>query len=71
MINPRKEDIGRRVKYYGKHGPTESGSITSFNDEWVFVRYDGFHWSRATKRRNLFWTNDEKNPTNLLDLPGS
>lgn len=32
--------IGRRVKY--------NGIVTSFNSQYVFVRYDGDHHSKAT-----------------------
>lgn len=58
MIEPTKDDIGRRVVYTGDHlKGVEEGVITSFNDNYVFVRYDANHHinGTATYRRNLEW----------------
>ena len=59
MIDPTEADIGRRVIYHG-HGwtdKTEEGTITSFNDSFVFVCY-GFlgSTSAATLRKDLEWS---------------
>jgi len=52
MINPSEEDIGREVLYI----PTaESGTITSFNKSYVFVRYVGDMHGKATMRCDLLW----------------
>lgn len=59
MIEPTKDDIGRRVRYFSNHlKGVEFGIITSFNNNFVFVRYNG-ETSQATLRRNLVWA-DEK-----------
>ena len=58
MINPTIPDIGRRVIYTGNRypgGKTEEGTITSFNDSAVFVRYRGDTNSKATTRADLEW----------------
>lgn len=41
MIEPRPEDVGRRVVYRPKHWTAEHevGVISSFSSLWVFVRY--------------------------------
>lgn len=54
MINPTKADIGRRVVYIGFGQDTE-GVITSFNDDFVFVRYGRDTGSQATRRADLEW----------------
>lgn len=56
-IEPRPEDIGRRVIYrdMGGRGKIEEGTITSFNDGYVFVRYGG-DTSAATSRGDLEWS---------------
>lgn len=66
MIEPVYEDIGRSVVYGMTLGwgtdpmpPLEEGTITSFNDKYVFVRYIGQHPSakgKATKREDLEWS---------------
>ena len=40
--------IGRRVKYNGING-----IVTSFNSQYVFVRYDGDNRSKATRINDL------------------
>lgn len=60
MINPTKKDIGREVVYQAKHrgAPLEHGVITSFNEHFVFVRYNYQHPTangQATKRLDLKW----------------
>jgi len=59
MIEPTKEDIGRLVVYTGNRypgGELEEGTITSFNDYCVFVRYTGELHSKGTSRADLEWS---------------
>lgn len=55
-IDPTADDIGRRVVYRSQYQPElpEEGTITSFNDHYVFVRYSGTT-SAATYRHELEW----------------
>lgn len=58
MIEPTKEDIGRKVIYTGNRyrgGKPEEGVITSFNDWGVFVRYGSNNNSQSTSREDLEW----------------
>ncbi len=56
MIDPTKDDVGRKVVYTGNYnGPLEEGVITSFNDHCVFVRYGSQVTSRASSRVDLRW----------------
>jgi hypothetical protein len=58
MIDPTKEDIGRKVIYTGNRypgGKPEEGVITSFNNANVFVRYGAKCHSEATNRSDLEW----------------
>ena len=65
MINPSLEDIGREVVYHDtrlKGNPIvlnvqDRGFITSFNDEFVFVRYQSGDTSAGTRREDLEWGN--------------
>ena len=53
-IDPDETDIGRQVirrEYVG--GPVEIGIITSFNSEYVFVRYGSDAYSKATAPHEL------------------
>lgn len=62
MINPSQDDIGRKVIYTGAD-KNETGVITSMNELYVFVRYEGEQTSKATLRRQLIWENpDIKKP---------
>lgn len=55
-IDPKRTDVGRRVLYCPYVGAApEPGVITSFNDAYVFVRYDGDAFSKATDRADLEW----------------
>jgi hypothetical protein len=59
MINPTEADIGRRVIYrdLGGRGKIEEGTITSFNDSFVFVCYGApGSTSAATLREDLEWS---------------
>lgn len=58
MIDPAPGDVGRRVVYTGNRHPggrLEEGTITSFNDYAVFVRYGADAGSKATSRADLEW----------------
>jgi len=44
MINIKNltgADVGRLVIYYNVHTGLQGGIVTSFNERYVFVRYDG------------------------------
>lgn len=57
MIEPTERDINRKVIYRAAPFMTpEEGVITSFNREFVFVRYGKNTHSTATPRKNLEWT---------------
>ena len=49
--------IGKRVVYtpLNSRGVQEEGVITSFNDIFIFVRYDGDTHSKATYPHDLEW----------------
>ena len=55
MINPTASDVGRRVVYTMPHGEVKSGIVSSWNDEWVFVRYTTGDTAAATHRKDLNW----------------
>lgn len=58
MINPTRDDIGRKVIYTGNRypgGQPEEGVITSFNDRYVLVRYGAKFGSESTSREDLEW----------------
>ena len=67
MIEPVSSDIGRSVIYKHSHhngkmevySVIEQGVITSFNESYVFVRYDGHQHTQATRREDLQWVNGE------------
>jgi hypothetical protein len=46
-------DRGRAVVFTPRVGPHEDGVITSWNDKYIFVRYDGDKTSKATNPSNL------------------
>lgn len=55
--------IGRPVVYSSAYLPSEDGVITSFNDQFVFVRYRGDSASKATHPADLDWLLARKEPT--------
>ena len=58
MIEPTKHDIGRKVYFKQEWMETkdwEYGLITSFNDNYVFVRYGTDTGSKSTYRKDLYW----------------
>lgn len=67
MIDPTKDDIGRKVVYrdLGGRGKIEEGVITSFNDHYVFVRYGGNTTSAATNRNDLEWSHRTPDQTSV------
>ena len=51
-----RANVGRGVIYTAYDGaPSEQGVITSANDNYVFVRYDGDQQSKATRPEDLRW----------------
>lgn len=63
MIEPTKDDIGRKVIYTGNRypgGKVEEGVITSFNDYCVFVRYGSDYGSKGTSRQDLEWVSGRR-----------
>lgn len=55
MIDPTDIDIGKSVIYDAKTKPEEKGFITSFNSQYVFVRFGGDHISKGCRRQDLEW----------------
>jgi hypothetical protein len=54
MIEPTAKDIGRRV-IYRSFDRIEVGTITDYNENFVFVRYGTASASAATRRQDLEW----------------
>jgi len=51
-----EQDVGRAVVYVPYPGAqAEDGTITSVNDDYVFVRYAGDNASKATRPEDLQW----------------
>ncbi|HTB46496.1 MAG TPA: hypothetical protein VK741_22940 [Acetobacteraceae bacterium] len=67
MIDPTRHDLGRKVIYRDLNTPNgsklEEGTITSFNDAYVFVRYHSGSTSAATRRYDLEWSTREPGET--------
>ena len=63
MIDPKERDIGRAVIYRPSEwsAKPERGRITSFDSQFVFVRYERSEYSVATNRDVLFWA-DQGSP---------
>lgn len=55
MIDPKPGDEGKWVTYIAGHGKRETGIISSWNDVYVFVRYDTGDTAAATLRDQLEW----------------
>ena len=62
MIEPTEQDIGRNVKYVPGHAKgdlghpdCETGYITSFNDNSIFVCYGMGATSQGTNRFDLHY----------------
>jgi hypothetical protein len=54
MIEPTPEDIGRRVMYTHFHvGLIEYGTITSYNNKYVFVQFNQTRQAVACRREDL------------------
>lgn len=59
MIAPTEKDIGRRVIYRSPGGDiVEEGWVVVLNNHFVFVRYRGDQYTKATRRQDLSWAND-------------
>jgi hypothetical protein len=55
-INPQPSDIGRRVLYLSPGGDViEEGEVVSFNDAYVFVRFELPTPKACCHRRDLEW----------------
>lgn len=76
MIEPKREDLGRKVIYIKNNMEIcqfEKGIITDYNDIYVHIKYDDDH-SKSTSRKNLIWNNQdsisksEKNLSRKRDL---
>lgn len=67
MIEPRTEDIGRKVVYrdMGGRGKLEEGVITSFSEFYVFVRYGANTTSAPTNRKDLEWSHRTAEQTSI------
>lgn len=61
MINPRPQDLGRRVVYTA-YRKKEYGILTSWNSRYAFVRYDGTTQRVATNFTDLEWVPEERVP---------
>lgn len=69
-INVTACDIGRRVIYSQPNRPTyenEIGEVSSFNDNFVFVRFTAGGTAAACRRENLQWESEAPDGTNYLD----
>ena len=57
----KESDVGRIVIYKAGHGisPPEKGTITSWNESFIFVDYYGTGRGTATKPINLTWDKDD------------
>lgn len=56
MIEPTKDDIGRKVIYRtAPNFEPEEGVISSISEHYVFVRYGRSITGTATKREDLEW----------------
>jgi hypothetical protein len=58
MIDPQPGDEGRQVIYLRGFRRREPGVISSWNEEYVFVRYGIGSTAAATKREDLEWPCD-------------
>lgn len=52
-LDEAREHVGAGVVYLPPGRPREDGVITSVNDRYVFVRYDGDKGSKATTPTDL------------------
>lgn len=52
-ITEARDHEGERVIYDSGHGTVEAGEICRCNDFFVFVRYDGEEWPKATAPEQL------------------
>jgi hypothetical protein len=48
-------DVGKLVRYTPLHGETETGSVSGWNEEYIFVRYGGSLTGKATSPEQLEW----------------
>ena len=62
MIEPTEGDIGRLVIYRDHAGKTEIGTVTSFTEHWVYVRYGIGLTPAPTSRFDLSWAQPVDEP---------
>lgn len=62
-IDTAKANIGERVAYYQQNKVVERGVITGANNRYVYVRYNGQRYSKATAPELLELTNPERTTT--------
>lgn len=56
MIEPTKDDIGRKVLYRDQGRKTiEEGTLVAFNTAYAFVRYGNDAHSKATHLEDIEW----------------
>jgi len=55
MINPRHDDIGRRVVFKPGTEIEDTGVIRGISKDFIFVQYRGQTFSQATRRLDLEW----------------
>ena len=53
MIKVTDDDVGRAVIYRPRGLPPDEGVIIAFTESFVFVRYMGEQFSKATQYRDL------------------
>lgn len=56
-------DLGKRVIYTASDGRRETGYITSYNHEFIFVEYPPSETPKATSPEDLEW--DQENSSKL------
>lgn len=63
----KEEDKGRIVMYKANHmsSKPEKGTITSWNESFIFVDYYGTGRGTATRPENLTWDKDDVLINNL------
>lgn len=59
-LDEARASIGAAVFYFSRHTPTERGVITGVNDRYVFVRYRGDRFPKATAPELLELTNERE-----------
>jgi hypothetical protein len=61
LIDPKDltgESVGALVRYTPAHGDPETGYISGWNEDWVFVKYGGSTTGQATRPDQLEWVTE-------------